>query len=51
MSVPSVLPNTPAKAQLEVLEQAEQSLAGYAEGARYLLDAARQCGCGVRAAR
>jgi chromosome segregation protein len=31
-----------AKAQLEVLEQAEQSLAGYAEGARYLLDAARQ---------
>lgn len=25
------------KAQLEVLEQAEQSLAGYAEGARYLL--------------
>jgi chromosome segregation protein len=30
------------KAQLEVLEQAEQSLAGYAEGARFLLDAARQ---------
>src|SRR6266498_1373424 len=30
------------KAQLEVLDQAEQSLAGYAEGARYLLDAARQ---------
>ncbi len=30
------------KAQLEVLQQAEQSLAGYAEGARYLLDAARQ---------
>ena len=29
------------KAQLEVLEQSEQSLAGYAEGARYLLDAAR----------
>jgi chromosome segregation protein len=27
--------------QLEVLEQAEQSLAGYAEGARYLLEAAR----------
>ncbi|MBL8092506.1 MAG: hypothetical protein JNJ43_19385, partial [Anaerolineales bacterium] len=25
------------KAQLEVLEQSEQSLAGYAEGARYLL--------------
>ena len=31
-----------AKAQLEVLEQAEHSLAGYAEGARFLLDAARQ---------
>lgn len=31
-----------AKAQLEVLEQAEQTLAGYAEGARYLLDATRQ---------
>jgi chromosome segregation protein len=30
------------KAQLEVLEQSEQSLAGYAEGARYLLDATRQ---------
>jgi chromosome segregation protein len=30
------------KAQLEVLEQAEHSLAGYAEGARFLLDAARQ---------
>ena len=30
------------KAQFEVLEQAEQSLAGYAEGARFLLDAARQ---------
>jgi chromosome segregation protein len=29
------------KAQLDVLEQSEQSLAGYAEGARYLLDAAR----------
>ncbi len=29
-------------AQLDVLEQAEQSLAGYAEGARFLLDAARQ---------
>lgn len=28
--------------QLEVLEQAEQSLAGYAEGARFLLEAARQ---------
>lgn len=33
---------TRLKAQLDVLEQAEQSLAGYAEGARYLLDAARQ---------
>ncbi len=30
------------KAQLEALEQAERSLAGYAEGARYLLEAARQ---------
>jgi chromosome segregation protein len=30
------------KAQLEVLEQAEHSLAGYAEGARFLLEAARQ---------
>ncbi len=30
------------QAQLEVLDQAEQSLAGYAEGARFLLDAARQ---------
>jgi len=29
-------------AQLEVLEQAEQSLQGYAEGARFLLEAARQ---------
>ncbi len=29
-------------AQLDVLEQAEQSLAGYADGARFLLDAARQ---------
>ena len=29
-------------AQLEVLEQAEQSLQGYAEGARFLLDAAHQ---------
>ena len=29
-------------AQLEVLEQLEQSLQGYAEGARFLLDAARQ---------
>jgi len=30
------------KTQLEVLDQADQSLAGYAEGARFLLDAARQ---------
>jgi chromosome segregation protein len=30
------------KAQWEVLEQAEQTLAGYTEGARILLDAARQ---------
>jgi chromosome segregation protein len=29
-------------AQLEVLEQAEESLTGYAKGARFLLDAARQ---------
>jgi len=34
--------HTRIKAQLEILEQAEQSLAGYAEGARFLLDAARQ---------
>ncbi len=31
-----------AQAQLDVLIQAEQSLVGYAEGARYLLEAARQ---------
>jgi len=30
------------KAQLDVIEQAEQSLAGYAEGAKLLLEAARQ---------
>ena len=30
------------KAQLDVLEQAEQSLAGYADGAKLLLEAARQ---------
>lgn len=30
------------KAQLEVLDQAEQSLAGYADGAKLLLDAARR---------
>ncbi|MEP7133332.1 MAG: chromosome segregation protein SMC [Chloroflexota bacterium] len=34
--------HTRLNAQFEVLEQAEQSLAGYAEGARFLLDAARQ---------
>jgi len=34
--------HTRIKTQLEVLEQAEQSLAGYAEGARFLLDAVRQ---------
>jgi chromosome segregation protein len=34
--------HTRLKAQFEVLEQSEQSLAGYAEGARFLLDAARQ---------
>ncbi len=34
--------HTRLKTQLEVLEQAEQSFAGYAEGARLLLDAARQ---------
>lgn len=30
------------EAQLEVLEQAEESLSGYAEGARFLLEAARK---------
>jgi chromosome segregation protein len=34
--------HTRIKTQLEVLEQAEQSLAGYAEGARFLLEAARE---------
>jgi chromosome segregation protein len=34
--------HTRLKAQLDVLEHAEQSLAGYAEGARFLLEAARQ---------
>ena len=34
--------HTRLQAQLEILEQADQSLAGYAEGARFLLDAARQ---------
>ncbi len=43
--------HTRLKAQLEVLEQAEQSLAGYAEGARFLLDAARQSRLKGHAAR
>ncbi|HSL30809.1 MAG TPA: chromosome segregation protein SMC [Anaerolineales bacterium] len=34
--------HTRARAQLDVLEQAEESLTGYAEGARFLLEAARQ---------
>ncbi|MBN1302916.1 MAG: chromosome segregation protein SMC [Anaerolineales bacterium] len=34
--------HTRIQAQLEVLEQADESLTGYAEGARYLLDAARK---------
>ena len=34
--------HTRAKTQLEVIEQAEQSLVGYAEGARFLLEAAQQ---------
>jgi chromosome segregation protein len=34
--------HTRLKAQLEILEQADQSLVGYAEGARFLLDAVRQ---------
>ena len=38
------------QAQLEVLEQAEQSLAGYAEGARYLLEAARNSRLNARGA-
>lgn len=39
------------QAQKEVLEQSEQSLTGYAEGARFLLDAARQARLnGVRGA-
>ncbi len=33
---------TKLQAQLDVLDQAEKSLAGYAEGARFLLEAARQ---------
>ena len=39
-----------AQAQLDILIQAEQSLAGYAEGARYLLDAARQSRLNARGA-
>ncbi len=39
------------KAQIEVLEQSEQSLAGYAEGARYLLDAARHASQNLTGAR
>jgi chromosome segregation protein len=38
------------QAQLEVIEQAEASLAGYAEGARLLLDAARQSRLSARGA-
>ncbi len=41
---------SPAQAQLDILIQAEQSLAGYAEGARFLLDAARQARLNVRGA-
>ncbi len=39
-----------AQAQLDILIQAEQSLAGYAEGARFLLDAARQSRINARGA-
>jgi chromosome segregation protein len=38
------------QAQLEVLEQAEQMLTGYADGARFLLDPTRQASLGVRGA-
>jgi len=38
------------QAQLEVLEQAESTLAGYAEGVRTLLEAARHTRLGVRGA-
>jgi len=34
--------HTRVKTQLEIIEQSEQSLAGYAEGARFLLEAAQQ---------
>jgi chromosome segregation protein len=36
------------QAQLDVLEQAEQMLTGYAEGARFLLDPSRQSGLKIR---
>jgi chromosome segregation protein len=39
-----------AQAQLEVIEQAEASLTGYAEGARLLLDASRQSRLAARGA-
>ncbi len=39
-----------AQAQLEILVQAEQTLAGYAEGARFLLEAARQSRLNARGA-
>ena len=39
-----------AQAQLDILIQAEQSLAGYADGARFLLDAARQSRISARGA-
>ncbi|MCL4530569.1 MAG: hypothetical protein M1282_14290, partial [Chloroflexi bacterium] len=39
-----------AQAQLDILMQAEQSLVGYAEGARYLLEAARQSRLNARGA-
>ncbi len=38
------------EAQLEVIQQAEQSLSGYADGARYLLEAARQSKLNARGA-
>ena len=38
------------RAQLEILEQAEQSLSGYAEGARFLLEPGRQTNLRVRGA-
>ncbi len=41
---------TRLQAQLQVIEEAEASLAGYAEGARFLLDAARQLRLNARGA-